>query len=195
MQSDEFVDYYEVLEISQNANVDTIERVFRYLAKRCHPDVAENVDTQRFSLLAEAFDTLKDPESRAAYDEALKQNSKGHVELLTGAEATSDDSVERHKLLTLFYSQRRRDYKQPGVGVATLEQIVECPVEVLNFHLWYFRQKGWIEREESGLLAITALGVDQIEAREQQMAIAKRIEHERDPNAASVAKPRYATSK
>ncbi|MGR9037200.1 MAG: DnaJ domain-containing protein, partial [Gammaproteobacteria bacterium] len=33
-----FVDYYEVLEISPNANSETIDRIFRYLAQRYHPD-------------------------------------------------------------------------------------------------------------------------------------------------------------
>jgi pilus assembly protein TadC len=45
-----------------------------------------------------------------------------------------------------------------------LEKIMGLPADILEFHLWYFREKGWIDREESGLLSITAAGVDQIES-------------------------------
>jgi hypothetical protein len=36
-----------------------------------------------------------------------------------------------------------------------------CPREMLDFHLWYLRDKGWIMREDDGSMAITADGVDQ----------------------------------
>jgi hypothetical protein len=42
-----------------------------------------------------------------------------------------------------------------------LERLTGCPHEMLDFHLWYLRDKGWIMRMEDGLLAITADGVDQ----------------------------------
>ena len=63
-----FVDYYEILEISPNANSDTIQRIFRHLAKRYHPDNPDTGDSLRFSEILEAHETLKDPVSRARYD-------------------------------------------------------------------------------------------------------------------------------
>lgn len=47
---------------------------------------------------------------------------------------------------------------------------MHCPEEVLGFHVWYFREKGWIQREDNGYLSITAEGVDQIELTGQQIA-------------------------
>ena len=38
------------------------------------------------------------------------------------------------------------------------------PVEVLDFHVWFFREKGWIQREEGGAISITADGVEKLEA-------------------------------
>ena len=44
----------------------------------------------------------------------------------------------------------------------TLEKILGCPSQHLDFPLWYLKQRGWLERLESGLLAITADGVDKL---------------------------------
>ena len=67
MDETPFVDYYELLQISPNADDDTIHRVFRLLAKKHHPDT-EQGDAKRFNLLVEAYRTLANPETRAAYD-------------------------------------------------------------------------------------------------------------------------------
>ena len=174
--SHDFVDYYELLEISPNASLDTIERVFRYLAKRHHPDVSENGDVQKFSSLVEAFETLRDPELRAAYDVAYAQEQNDRIEIIEQSDETENDTLVRLKILTLFYTQRRRDMRKPGLGIASVEQMVDCPYELLEFHLWYFREKGWIQREESGQLAITAAGVDQIEAKNERILSGKFIE-------------------
>ena len=63
-----FVDYYELLEVSRNANSETIERVFRYFAMRYHPDNQSTGDEARFSEIVEAHDTLKEPVKRVHYD-------------------------------------------------------------------------------------------------------------------------------
>ena len=67
MDETPFVDYYELLQISPNADDDTIHRVFRLLAKKHHPDT-EQGDAKRFNLLVEAYRTLANPETRVAYD-------------------------------------------------------------------------------------------------------------------------------
>ena len=56
------------------------------------------------------------------------------------------------------------------------------PQEVLDFHLWYFREKGWIKREEDGGFAITAEGVDKVEASEIQISNQLRIEAQPQPS-------------
>lgn len=170
METEEFQDYYEILELSPNANSQTIERVFRYFATRFHPDANKAADNKRFSLLVEAHETLKDAESRAAYDVRYQEHQRLHVGLVNDAQETSHDSVDRRSLLAMFYAKRRRDMKNPGLGMGTLEHLMNCPSEVLEFHLWYFREKGWLRREENGGLSITAEGVDRIESTEQDIA-------------------------
>src|SRR5713226_3275143 len=68
MAESEFVDYYELLQISPNAEVETVQRVFKMLATRYHPDNPETGDVDKFVLLNKAHETLSDPELRAAYD-------------------------------------------------------------------------------------------------------------------------------
>lgn len=165
MKKADFVDYYEVLEASINANFDTIERIFRYLAKRYHPDCSEHGDIKKFSLIVEAYETLKDPTSRASYDQMYESVQQEEAEIVETTGELSNDSSDRHRILSILYAQRRRNMSEPGLASSTIERMVGLPTEVLDFHLWYFRQKGWIEREESGQFSISSGGVDEIENR------------------------------
>jgi curved DNA-binding protein CbpA len=59
-----FIDFYEIMEISPNANSETIDRIFRYFAQRYHPDNPDSGDRARFDMVTEAYNTLRDPEKR-----------------------------------------------------------------------------------------------------------------------------------
>jgi curved DNA-binding protein CbpA len=169
-----FVDHYETLEVSQNASFDTIERVFRYLAKRYHPDSSENGDIKRFTMIAEAYEVLSDPAKRANFDNEYDRQQAAEIEIVEGAGSVGDDTADRHKLLSLFYAQRRRNMKNPGMGITTVESMMGIPQEVLEFHIWYFRERGWIQREEGGSISITADGVDKLESSAETQAANNR---------------------
>ena len=65
----EFKDYYTVLGVERNASADDLKRAYRKLARRFHPDVSKDADAEaKFKELGEAYEVLKDPEKRAAYD-------------------------------------------------------------------------------------------------------------------------------
>jgi hypothetical protein len=66
-------------------------------------------------------------------------------------------------MLSLFYVQRRRNMNTPGLGEYEVARLLRTPIELVEFHIWYLRAKGWIERLDNGMLAISALGVDQVE--------------------------------
>lgn len=164
MGTTEFIDYYEVLEISPNANFDTVERVFRYLAQRYHPDHPETGDHDKFSDLVKAHNILKDPEKRAKYDIDHKNHNENKRQLSEEAndrEGLELDTVIQDRLLSILYVKRRRDMQNPGVGNLLLERLSGCPREHIEFHLWYLKEKGWIARMDDGLLAITVSGVEQ----------------------------------
>ncbi|MCO5125653.1 MAG: DnaJ domain-containing protein [Rhizobacter sp.] len=65
----EFKDYYKVLGVERGASEDEIKKAFRKLARKHHPDVNKAADAAaRMQDLNEAYDVLRDPEKRAAYD-------------------------------------------------------------------------------------------------------------------------------
>ena len=66
-------DYYETLQVSSNAQPETIHRVYRLLAKQFHPDNRDTGDASRFRLIHEAYGVLSDPEQRAQYDVTHQQ--------------------------------------------------------------------------------------------------------------------------
>jgi curved DNA-binding protein CbpA len=163
MEASKFIDYYEMLEISPNASSATIERIFRYAARRYHPDNPDTGDRGLFDAIMEAHNTLRDPIKRAQYDIEHKNYSSFRWKL--AEEASDSKGIERdvdiqNKLLSILYVKRRQNIRDPGLGNMGLERLLDCPAEHLEFHLWYLKEKGWIGVTESGMFAITAEGVD-----------------------------------
>jgi hypothetical protein len=166
MSSDDRMDHYETLQVSTRADLDTIERVFRHLAKRFHPDNSETGDPERFSQIVTAYRTLSDPEKRAAYDARYGEIQKEQWRIFDQADSTNNVESDRRirlGILTLLYQAIRRDIRNPGVGIIELERILDCPRDHMEFHVWYLKERGWITRLDTGHLAITVLGVDHLD--------------------------------
>ena len=178
MEASSFIDYYEILEISPNANSGTIDRMFRYFAQRFHPDNQDTGDLLRFTQIVEAHNTLKDPIKRAQYDIRHKNHSGIRwklVEEASDAKGIGRDVDIQDKLLSMLYVKRRQNTSDPGIGNLELERLLGCPAEYLGFHLWYLKEKGWIVRTENGMLAITVEGVDRANSERHRQAPNKLV--------------------
>src|SRR5688572_6856085 len=101
-------DYYEFLQISPNAEQDTITRVYRYLATRFHPDNPGTGDVDKFITLKNAFEILSDPQRRAEYDSTRKLEEvaplSASVDFMDGIQGELNRRVA---LLALLYLRRR----------------------------------------------------------------------------------------
>ena len=79
------IDFYELLEVTRDANEATLKSSYRKLAMKYHPDKNPgNAEAEaRFKQISEAYDVLKDPQKRAAYDrfghEAFRQGGMGNA--------------------------------------------------------------------------------------------------------------------
>jgi curved DNA-binding protein len=70
----EFKDYYAIMGVARDASPDEIKRVYRRLARKFHPDVSKEKDAEeRFKEIGEAYEVLRDPDKRAAYDQLGKR--------------------------------------------------------------------------------------------------------------------------
>src|SRR3569623_2101314 len=66
----EYKDYYKILGVGRTATQDEVKRAYRKLARKYHPDVSKEADAEaKFKEVGEAYEVLKDPEKRAAYDQ------------------------------------------------------------------------------------------------------------------------------
>ncbi|HHI94150.1 MAG TPA: J domain-containing protein [Gammaproteobacteria bacterium] len=74
----EFKDYYEIMGVARDATQDEIKRAYRKLARKYHPDVSKETGAEeKFKAVGEAYEVLKDPEKRAAYDQLGSQWQQG----------------------------------------------------------------------------------------------------------------------
>ncbi len=165
MTQQPFVDHYEALQLSPRATSETIERVYRLLAKRYHPDNLESGDAARFAEVREAYDVLSNPDRRAAYDVRYDEMQAIQWKVFDQESAESgrgDDRRVIHAILSILYVERRRDPMRGGLGMVFVERTLGVPEEHLKFPLWYMKQHGWIEILDSGQIAITVEGIDRL---------------------------------
>lgn len=187
-----FSDHYENLQVSPNADTETIERVFRLLAKRYHPDNDQTGDADKFSVLYDSYRTLSDPERRAAYDAKYEHDRAERwkiAEEASHSEGFEDDNRIRQGVLSLLYVARRQDASNPGMGIMELERLLGCPEHIMEFHIWYLKEKKWVQRTDTGAFSITADGVDKVAEHDLMLRKDRLLpEPERAPEPSSESK-------
>ncbi len=169
MSAGDLVDYYELLQISPNAEAETVQRVYRMLASRYHPDNPHTGDMEMFLRLREAFEVLGNPERRAEYDQKLNLQYSQPLpifemkDFVVGIEAEGN---RRLGVLCLLYTRRRSHPDKPSLSLLDLEAMTALPREHLEFTIWYLKEKGYLKRDEtSSDYTVTSEGVDWVESK------------------------------
>ena len=190
MKPKPFVDHYEVLQLSPNATAETVEKVYRLLAKRYHPDNQTTGDAERFAAVLFAYEVLSDPAARATYDVKYDEARSAQWKIFDQRSASDSREEDRrvyHGILSVLYVARRRNPKHGGVGAVFLEKMLGCPTQHLEFPLWYLKQHGWIEIMDNGQLGITVSGVDKLEGEDLALRKDRLIsEHAMTPDGPTV---------
>ena len=162
----EDIDYYETLQLSQSADLDTIHRVYRLLAQRYHPDNRETGNPDKFNLITNAYHILADPARRAKYDLERTLEQQTRVKIFSrpaDAEGIEGEKRKRRGILAILYTQRMNDSRNPGVLINLFEELTGVPREHLEFAIWFLKERQLIGRTDSSRYYITAKGVEYAE--------------------------------
>jgi curved DNA-binding protein len=161
-------DHYEILRLGLQADDETIERVYRTLANRFHPDNTGTGDAETFLRVRDAYETLSNPARRAEYN-ALRQGIRGSARFrLRGRDffdGVRGEQNRRLAALCLLYRQRISTYESPGLTILDLEQLTGCTREELGSALWYLCEKKWANFGDATEYTITAAGFDVVESK------------------------------
>ena len=172
------LDYYEFLQISPNADPDTIHRVYRFLAARFHPDNPVSGDPEKFFMLKTAYDVLSDPTRRAEYDvkrevaETEKAPLSSSVDFMDQFEGELN---RRLAVLAVLYYRRRNSPQNPEVSLPEIEKQMGFPRDYLDFTMWYLQKKGYITRADNSDFTLTADGVDFVESQRVNIPVLNKM--------------------
>jgi curved DNA-binding protein CbpA len=169
-------DFYELLQISPNADSETIHRVYRFLAARVHPDHGDTGDVEVFRQLKTAYDVLSDPARRARYDAGRKPEPSPPLSSTVDFMDHRDGELNRRlAVLALLYHRRRATPNLPEVALAEIETRMGFPRDYLDFTLWYLQKKGYLVKADNAQFALTADGVDFVESERAKLPMLNRL--------------------
>jgi curved DNA-binding protein CbpA len=179
MTEREFVDFYELLQVSPSAEPETLHRVYRLLAQRWHPDNPRTGNSEQFHAIHEAYIVLSDPAQRAKYDISYEERRQTRWRIVSheprAASNFEAEQIIRLTVLEILYAHRRAESNNPGIFILDLEELVGSAREHLEFTMWYLLQKAFVQRTENSRMAITAVGVDYLEANYQENLYRRRL--------------------
>ena len=194
----DFVDYYDTLKADFYADARTLAIAYHFYAKMFHPDNAVTADVDRFGEIVAAYEVLRDPDKRAAYNQKYIEvlgcppdPDAPETELFVDPETASRDDEVHAEILFALYKQRRAKASDPGVIGWLLQEKLGCDENQFEFYVWYLRSKGFLEVTQEGSLAITISGVEHVIAMSRESVKEKlMISHTANQSDGGAAMPR-----
>ena len=111
--------YYDILQINQNASPEIIEKAYKTLAKKYHPDLQEESNKKEaeeiLKEINEAYEILSNPEKKALYDQNLKDETISNINLNSFNSTTNENpetDINQKKFDEIRKEQQELEYKR-----------------------------------------------------------------------------------
>lgn len=189
MSETEFVDYYDFLMVSPQADRAMVEWAVRLMLTRYGPKNPDTADAEKYETTKAAYRALVDPAKRAEYD-ALWNKQKGSSapsragkqerrssarkgqppieKIVVELEATVEDVHLQIKLrqavVSALYNVMITNPRTPEMGRAEIAKALTCRIDDLEFPVWFLRESGLIKTSNAGDYSITAEGAQWVES-------------------------------
>lgn len=155
-------DHHELLRAGVAGDAERLDRVYRALAFRYHPDNGDSGDSEIFLRISETYRILSVSKPRPEREIARHDGTNWQ----TGLRLLKD---KRAALLGLLCQRRMSDYRNAFVSPGELESLTGMTPDEIGFTLWYLREKGAVTGSDSSPdYSISAAGVDLLERIDQE---------------------------
>ncbi len=159
-KSEQFVDFYELLQLSPNADQAAIHVMHYHLTEKYHPDNQDTGDMQKHRAVLHAYKILGNAESRAQYDAEYRQHKKQLPAAPQEEEGVEMERAKRQGILFLLYQKRMKEMNKPNMNLRDFESKLGYAKEDLEFSLWYLKEIDCLRAGDNGTYAITYKGVE-----------------------------------
>jgi curved DNA-binding protein len=178
---DEFIDYYEILQVSPTCDATALEAAYRHYAKMYHPDHIETADVTKFNDVISAYRMLREPQQRAKYDaihlvhKPRRQRPANARDFQIDEKTALNDAEIHERILLSLYKKRRDNASEAGMGSFALQEMLGCSDSQFDFHIWYLKAKGFVDVTEQGTFAVTIQGIDHVISTSRKSAAEKLL--------------------
>jgi hypothetical protein len=189
LENGPFVDYYEFLMISPQADRAMVEWAVRLMLARYGKKNDQQGDEEKYNLVKEAYRVLADPKRRAAYDKDRQAMLPSTEAVTSGGVSTMPERVEgapldpdsihvslvaniddvrlqkriRQGLMSSLYDVMITRPRNPELGRADIARAIGVSIDQMEFAIWYLRERELLRTTPQGLYAVTTKGVDWVE--------------------------------
>lgn len=141
--------YYQILGIEKNADIHQIKAAFRKLAKKHHPDVSNDKESEMvFKSIREAYEFLSDEQSKRIYDEFLNSNSNFYENSVSSIKKMSvpTELFQEHEFikmnsLLIFGKKDNYEYQiQRGFNFVDLINIQSNGINIIKKNIFFLNK-------------------------------------------------------